>query len=150
MAPKTWPHPLRSFKDVRLFAISISVVVMVFVAAIFLFRYMTVNDLLLQSMKQSAQSFARLIVLTRHWNARYGGVYVEKKKGVESNPFLKELGVDPDLRTVDGRVLTLRNPALMTREISELALQENTVGFHLVSLRSLNPENRVLRINILS
>jgi len=81
-------------------------------------------------------------VLTRHWNAQYGGVYVEKKKGVESNPFLMDLGIDPDIRTVDGRVLTLRNPALMTREISDLALQENIVGFRLVSLRTLNPVNR--------
>ena len=142
MAIKTWPKPFLYFRDIRLFLISVSVVVMVFVVAIFLFRYLTVNDLLLQSMKQSAGSFARLIVLTRHWNAQYGGVYVVKKKGVESNPFLKELGIDPDIRTQDGRVLTLRNPALMTREISELALQEKTVGFHLVSLRSLNPENR--------
>jgi diguanylate cyclase (GGDEF)-like protein len=142
MTLKTWPKPFLYFKDARLFLISISAVVMVFVAAIFLFRYLTVNDLLLQSMKQSAESFARLIVLTRHWNAQYGGVYVEKKKGVESNPFLMDLGIDPDIRTVDGRVLTLRNPALMTREISDLALQENIVGFRLVSLRTLNPVNR--------
>lgn len=142
MALKTWPKPFRYFKDVRLFLITISVVVMVFVVAIFLFRYLTVNDLLLQSAKQSAESFARLIVLTRHWNARYGGVYVEKKSGVESNAFLRDMGIDPDLRTADGRVLTLRNPALMTREISDLALKENIVGFHLVSLKYLNPANR--------
>ena len=87
-------------------------------------------------------SYAQLIVLTRHWNALYGGVYVEKKPGVESNPYLKELGVNPDIRTTDGRILTLRNPAIMTREISELARRDNAVGFHMISLKNLNPENR--------
>jgi len=81
-------------------------------------------------------------VLTRHWNAQYGGVYVEKKPGIESNPYLKELGMNPDVRTTDGRVLTLRNPAIMTREISELARKGNNVGFHMISLKNLNPQNQ--------
>ncbi|MEK6742578.1 MAG: diguanylate cyclase [Nitrospirota bacterium] len=136
------PKPFQYFKDVRIFLITVSVVVMLFMSAIYLIRYLTVNELLIQTVRHEATSYAQLIVLTRHWNARYGGVYVEKKPGVESNPYLKELGIDPDIRTADGRVLTLRNPAIMIREISELAREENSVGFHMVSLRNLNPENQ--------
>ncbi len=117
-------------------------VVTVGVAVIYLFRYQTVNELLLETVRHEAESFAQLIVLTRHWNAAYGGVYVEKKPGVESNPYLKELGVNPDIRTTDGKVLTLRNPAIMTREISELARRDNIVEFQMISLKNLNPENR--------
>ena len=142
MARKSWLGPFRYFKDVRTFLIIISMVVTVSVAATYLLRYLTVNELLLQTVRHEAESFAQLIVLTRHWNAGYGGVYVEKKPGIESNPFLKELGIDPDIRTSDGRILTLRNPAIMTREISELARRDNIVEFHMISLRSLNPENR--------
>ena len=138
----TWPKPFQYFKDVRIFLITVSVVVTIFIAATYLLRYLTVNELLIQTVRHEATSYAQLIVLTRHWNARYGGVYVEKKTGVESNPYLKELGVDPDVRTTDGRVMTLRNPAIMTREISELARKENSVGFHMISLKNLNPENR--------
>jgi len=137
-----WPKPFQYFKDVRIFLITVSVVVTIFIAATYLLRYLSVNDLLIETVRHEATSYAQLIALTRHWNARYGGVYVEKKPGVESNPYLKELGVNPDVRTTDGRVLTLRNPAIMTREISEMARQGNTVGFHMISLKNLNPVNR--------
>jgi diguanylate cyclase (GGDEF)-like protein len=142
MTLTTWPKPFQYFKDVRIFLITVSVIISLFMAAIYVLRYVTVNELLIQTVRHEATSYAQLIVLTRHWNARYGGVYVEKRPGVESNPYLKELGVDPDVRTADGRVLTLRNPAIMTREISELARKENSVGFHMISLKNLNPENR--------
>jgi diguanylate cyclase (GGDEF)-like protein len=137
-----WFKPFERTKDVRGFLIAVTVVVTVFVSGLFLFRYFAVNRLLLQSLKQEAQSFAQLIVLTRHWNAQYGGVYVVKRPGVESNPYLKELGIDPDIRSAEGRTLTLRNPAIMTREISQLAQKENIARFHMISLKNLNPENR--------
>jgi diguanylate cyclase (GGDEF)-like protein len=142
MTLTTWPKPFQYFKDVRIFLITVSVVVTLFMTATYLLRYLTVNDLLIETVRHEATSYAQLIVLTRHWNARYGGVFVEKKPGVESNPYLKALGVDPDVRTTDGRVLTLRNPAIMTREISEMARKENTVGFHMISSKALNPENQ--------
>ena len=138
----TWKKPFQYFKDVRTFLIIISVAVTIGVAATYLFRYLTVNELLIQTVRHEAESFAQLIVLTRHWNAEHGGVYVEKRPGVKSNPYLKELGINPDIRTADGRILTMRNPAIMTREISQLAHRDNMAEFHMVSLRSLNPENR--------
>lgn len=137
-----WPKPFQYFKDVRLFLITVSVVITIFISATYFLRYLTVNKLLIETVRHEATSYAQLIVLTRSWNARYGGVYVEKKPGVESNPYLEKLGVNPDVRTTDGRVLTLRNPAIMTREISALARRENTVGFHMISLKNLNAENQ--------
>ncbi len=142
MTFKTWFRPFERARDVRAFLITVSIVVTFAVTAVLFFRYLTVNNLLLQSVRQEAESFARLIVLTRHWNAQYGGVYVEKRPGVESNLYLRKLGIDPDIRTADGRVLTLRNPAIMTREISTLAHQDNLAWFHMISLKYLNPENR--------
>ena len=79
----------------------------------------------------------RQIVLTRRWAAGYGGVYVPKKQGVVSNPWLDH----PDLLAADGSTLTLRNPALMTREISEIGAQSEGYRFRITSLKPLNPAN---------
>jgi uncharacterized phosphosugar-binding protein len=84
-----------------------------------------------------ARTLLDSILLARKWNSDYGGVYIEKKKGVQSNPYLK----DPDIRTTDGRIFTNRNPALMTREISEYARREGRFVFHITSLKPLNPGN---------
>lgn len=77
------------------------------------------------------------IVLMRHWNASYGGVYVEKKPGMASNPFLEH----PDITATDGRIFTLKNPALMTRELSEQLQANLGYSFHITSLKPLNPAN---------
>lgn len=77
------------------------------------------------------------IVLMRHWNASYGGVYVEKKPGMVSNPYLE----NPDITDTTGKVYTKKNPALMTRELSELLQKDLGYAFHITSLKPLNPSN---------
>jgi diguanylate cyclase (GGDEF)-like protein len=138
---QTWQRLVHYFDDVRAFMAALSAAIIIVVAAIFLFRYTGVRELLIKSVLQEAASYANLIMLTRHWNAQYGGVYVEKRPGVESNPYLREIGVEPDIRAAGGKVLTLRNPAVMTREISDLAKESNSIQFRLVSTRRLNPDN---------
>jgi diguanylate cyclase (GGDEF)-like protein len=78
---------------------------------------------------------------TRAWNSTHGGVWVIKGPGVASNPDLVRLGVSPDATATDGRVFTLRNPALMTREISEIMNKRQGVTFRLTSLKPVNPLN---------
>jgi diguanylate cyclase (GGDEF)-like protein len=65
-------------------------------------------------------------------------VYVEKKPGMLANPYLE----NPDIKTCDGKVYTKKNPALMTREISEYSEKEGLISFHMTSLKPLNPQNR--------
>ncbi|MCP5453432.1 MAG: diguanylate cyclase [Spirochaetaceae bacterium] len=86
---------------------------------------------------ERGRAYFKQIVLTRRWAAGYGGVYVRKGPGVESNPWLEH----PDLVAADGSVLTLRNPALITREISELASMDGDFSFHITSLKPINPGN---------
>jgi len=86
---------------------------------------------------ERGRSHFQQIVLTRRWAAGYGGVYVRKGPGVESNPWLEH----PDLQAADGSMLTLRNPALITREISEIAAGEGDLRFHITSLKPINPGN---------
>ena len=49
-----------------------------------------------------ARAHFRDIVLTRRWNAGHGGVYVEKRAGIESNPYLQ----DPDITATNGKTYT--------------------------------------------
>lgn len=85
----------------------------------------------------SARAYFESILITRRWNANYDGVYVLKEKGVESNPYLEH----PDITARDGRVYTKKNPALMTREISDMAKQYGSYQYHITSLNLLNPKN---------
>jgi len=121
----------------RRFAVGISAALVLCFACVFLGMAIKNDTLLRETLLGRARSLFQEIVLTRAWNSRYGGVYVIKRPGVESNPWL----VDPDLAAADGRVLTMRNPAAMTREISEIAGAESDFRFRITSLKPLNPGN---------
>jgi len=84
-----------------------------------------------------ARAHFRDILLTWHWNSGYGGVYIERKPGVEANGFLDF----PDVVGSDGRVYTMRDPDTMSREIAGLARDKGDHHFHITSLRLKNPEN---------
>jgi len=86
-----------------------------------------------------ARPFFKQIVITRSWNARHGGVYVPISSKDLPNPYLNV--PDRDIETKDGMRLTLINPAYMTRQIAELALQEDNIIFHLTSDRPIRPAN---------
>ncbi len=121
----------------RTFILSTSLVIALVLSGIFLDMAIRTRQLMNEENIIQARVVFNTIVLTRKWNANYGGVYVEKKKGVVSNPYL----INPDIKTVDGRVFTLRNPAFMTREISEYAEKEGLFKFHITSLKLMNPHN---------
>ncbi|MCG8633190.1 MAG: diguanylate cyclase [Desulfobacterales bacterium] len=127
-----------SRKTWRLFMINISLIIILFLSGIFLGFVLTTNRIIKDQMYSTARSHFRNIVLTRRWNADHGGVYVEKRAGVVSNPYLE----NPDITTVDGKVYTKKNPALMTREISEYAREAGDFIYHITSLNPLNPDNR--------
>lgn len=124
-----------------LFYLKISLVISLVIVAVYVGIYLRNNRLLLESAKQQAASYFDLIVRIRRWNANYGGVYVEKKAGVESSKYLREVGIEPDVKTVDGKVMTFKNPALMTKELSSIPSALNGIRFHITSLMLLNNEN---------
>jgi len=96
----------------------------------------------MDTVKDEAASIFEIIVQTRIWNARHGGVFVEKKEGVESNEYLRQVGIEPDVKCEGGRIFTMRNPALMTKELSGLAREKSGVTFHITSLNPINPRNK--------
>jgi len=121
----------------RTFVVSLVLVILMFVSALFGGIYINSYRAIDLELKSRARSLFQSIALFRQWSSAYGGVYVEKKPGVRSNPYL----VDPDLQALDGKVYTKKNPALITREISELAQDKDGFRFKIMSLRPLNPDN---------
>ncbi len=124
-------------KSWRLFTINISLIIIVFLSGIILGFVVRTNRIIKDQMVVTARSHFKNIILTRRWNADHGGVYVEKTKGVTSNPYLE----NPDIKTIDGKTYTKKNPATMTREISEYAKKANDFVYHITSLKPINPNN---------
>lgn len=71
---------------------------------------------------QAAKSFFHQIIVTRTWNANHGGVYVFVTDEIQPNPYLE----DPlrDIEVNENLKLTMINPAFMTRQLSEIAVQQ--------------------------
>jgi len=131
----------RKINPLALFYLKISLVISLVILAVYLGIYLRNNRLLLDALRQQASSYYDLIVRVRRWNAGYGGVYVEKKVGMEANAYLREVGVEAEKETIDGSILLLKNPALMTREISKILSDVNKIEFHITSLQLLNHAN---------
>jgi hypothetical protein len=71
-----------------------------------------------QHLLVTARTLYENIVIVRKWVSDNSGVLIKKRPGMQSNPYLPH----PDLVTEEGDTLTLKNPALVTRELSELSL----------------------------
>lgn len=112
-------------------------VILLFISVLFTGIYLNSQKTIEQELKNRAQALFNVLVISRKWNARHGGVFVEKTPGTESNPYLQ----NPDITAGNGKTYTKKNPAMMTREISEIADQEGALQFHLTSLKPINPGN---------
>jgi PAS domain S-box-containing protein len=76
----------------------------------------------------------------RQWNAGHGGVYVPVTKETPPNMYLSGVA-ERDVLTQSGRILTLINPAYMTRQVYELMEGEFGIQGHITSLNPVSPEN---------
>ena len=130
-------NTLKSKKFWWIFIFNVSLVILLFAIGVFIGIIIRNKQLIDQEILTGARSHFQNIVLTRRWNSNYNGIYVEKIEGVESNPYLD----NPDITGADGKVYTKKNPALMTREISELAEKQGLYTFHITSSKPLNPNN---------
>lgn len=119
------------------FSISLILIVLLFVSTLYSGVFLNQEKSINHEFKSRARAIFSSIVMTRKWNAIHGGVFVEKKEGVVSNPYLK----NPDIEATNGKTYTMKNPALMTREISEIAEKEGAFKFHITSLKLVNPNN---------
>lgn len=88
---------------------------------------------------QARSSFEKDLVY-RRWAAGHGGVYVPMTDKTPPNPYLSHIE-ERDITTPSGRVLTLVNPAYMTRQVHELGLEQYGSRGHITSLKPIRPAN---------
>jgi len=127
----------RSSKTYRLFVLLTMLTLAAFLAGLFAWVYVESRRQVREIMLTQARALFESVVVTRRWNADLGGVYAFKSDTVQSNPYLEH----PDVTAADGRVLTLKNPALMTVEISAHSQEAGLFSFRMVGERPLNPRN---------
>lgn len=95
------------------------------------------ENMIIRQAEQQARMLYKQILLTRQWASDHNGLFVLKRRGIEKNPYL-------DLPTVidsKGHEYYLRNPAMITRELSSYADQGGLGHFRVTSLKPINPAN---------
>jgi signal transduction histidine kinase len=95
------------------------------------------NELVMEQARQQARVLYKQILLTRQWVSDHQGLFFVKSAGVEENPYLHEAAI----RANDGTIFVKRNPAMVTRELSEYAARSGFCWFRITSLAPVNPEN---------
>ncbi len=79
-------------------------------------------------------------LLYRRWNTNRSPVYVAKNEQTASNPHLAHVP-ERDISTPSGKLLTMMNPAYMTRQVHEIGKRESGVLGHITSLNPIRHEN---------
>ncbi len=127
-------------EDSRIFRAFQTAMIVLFagsIAALFFGMALRTQHLLHQEMLTRARAHVDGIITTRAWAAGYQGVYVKKSPEDRPNPFLDE----PVLVGRDGEQYLRKNPATMTREISDLSQRQGLFTFRITSSRPVNPAN---------
>lgn len=81
-----------------------------------------------------------MVETTRLWAANHGGVYAPVSAANPPNPWLDV--PEKTVTTQVGKLLTMINPAYMTRQLNELIAAETDMRVHLTSLKPINPGNQ--------
>jgi diguanylate cyclase (GGDEF)-like protein len=129
-------------KFARKFLIGAAIIITLVISAIFLAFNMRAEELTVSMIHQQAKSLFKQVILIRRWVTGYGGVYVEVRPGVNPNPFLTSLpGLKVNIFDKDSnKQYTLRNPGLVTREMSQLSSKAEGYSFHVSSLKPVNAQ----------
>lgn len=105
---------------------------------VFLYRTSIVdNELIILQAQQQARMLYNQILITRQWVSEHQGLFVLRQDSVDSNPFLEM----PSIWDQDGNEYVMRNPAMVTRELSEYSQNKGLGSFRVTSLRPVNPAN---------
>ena len=106
--------------------------------ALLLYKTSQIQDeLIIAQTTEQARMLFRQIRLTRQWVADHNGLFILKKEGVETNPFLSL----PMITDNAGNQYVMRNPAMVTRELSHYSEDEGHGHFRVTSLQPVNPAN---------
>jgi len=136
------PYTKASSDFIRKYLSGIFLIICLIVASVFAGFYLKADLLIKEQMRQQNRAVFDAVRLHRQWASGHSGIYVKQMPGMVPNPYLKDVpGLKPVIRDQDGVSYILKNPALITREVSELSGREGAFSFRIVSLKPLNPVN---------
>jgi PAS domain S-box-containing protein len=110
------------------------------VAASLVWSVVRIKEDTMESARIQAHMSYEKDMVYRRWNAGHGGVYVPVTKETTPNTYLSNVR-ERDVITQSGRILTLINPAYMTRQVYQLMEGEFGIQGHITSLNPVSPEN---------
>lgn len=129
----------RKFRNLRYkFILIIGAVLTVSFGVLLAYMGELQNDLVIGQARQQARMLHHQLILTRQWISDHHGLFVVKTDQIKENPYLQE----PNVETKSGITLVKRNPAMVTRELSEYARQQGFGWFTVTSLKPVNPANK--------
>lgn len=110
------------------------------IAGLGVWHYASSYNAFIENAQTAARYSLQKDLTYRHWATGHGGVYVPVSEQTPPNPYLAHLP-ERDLITPSGQVLTLVNPAYMTRQVHEMATHTFGSRGKITSLNLLRPEN---------
>ncbi|SDP53312.1 ATP-binding protein [Desulforhopalus singaporensis] len=93
--------------------------------------------MILKQAEQQARMLYKQILLTRQWASDHNGLFILERQGQGPNPYLDQ----PTVKDSLGNSYYLRNPAMITRELSTYAKRDGLGHFKVTSLDPVNPQN---------
>ncbi len=119
------------------FIVAISAIILLAYGVLLYRTSILQHELVMGQARRQARILYKQILLTRQWVSDHHGLFLVKTDDVRENPFLR----DSVIRADDGTVFVKRNPAMVTRELSEYAAQSGFCWFRITSLKPVNPAN---------
>ena len=106
---------------------------------IFLNNQKVLNEAGYEMARQRGEVAFTLIQTMRSWNTGHGGIYALLTEATPENPYLEV--PEKTIESQSGRLLTMVNPAYMTRQIADL-MRGSDLEISLTSDRLMNPNNK--------
>lgn len=142
MPPRLTPPSFSRMSQLRLYLVLISVILTIMIIGIFAYLYHLTESAMSLRLQDQARSYTDLLNHTKAWNLDLGGVYALKRENDPIQRYLESFGIDPAIRSSDGKTYTVKNHAIMLSEISRLSERSQGVSFRLVALDPIDPRNR--------
>ena len=108
-------------------------------SVLFFFNLREIQKGPIEQAEVQARSLLDSVISFRSWASHFGGVYVPPSEKYLPNPYLKT--PKRDIVTKDGELLTLINPAYMTRQLFQDFYGQGGINGRMSSLHPLNPMN---------
>lgn len=141
MTSRLIPPSFSRMSQLRLYLVLISVVLTLMIIGIFAYLYHLTETAMDLRLKDQASSYTDLLNHTKAWNLALGGVYALKQENDPIPRYLESFGIDPAIRSADGKIYTVKNHAIMLSEISRQSERSLGASFRLVALEPIDPRN---------